>query len=186
MLWERRGGQHLNGRRVKKSARFRVAGRVSASNRRPFVRRAKVPAACRDAMLRASAKRAPAPSFYDAADYRQRTSRRAVILQRLLLLAFVLLAPIACHGGWPHEIPPPQSVIVASTGAPPKSRHITVQARNHSDHMAQGERSAAAGGEASHTRQEEHRSDAAEGAPDILRMQTMACTTNCSLIVAGT
>jgi hypothetical protein len=80
-----------------------------------------------------------------------------------------LVVPQPSHnGGRSHEVPRPQPVVGASPGAPPQPRHIAVQARVDSDNMAQGEGSAAAGGEAGHTGQEEHRGVAAAGAPDLL------------------
>jgi hypothetical protein len=81
------------------------------------------------------------------------------------------LAPRARHDGRPPEIPPSESVVVASTGPPPQPRHIALQARNNSYDMAQGKRGAAAGGAVGDTRKEEHRGDAPESNPDILRTQ---------------
>lgn len=77
--------------------------------------------------------------------------------------------PIARHGRRSHEIPPPQSVVVASPGAPAKPRHIALQARNDCDNMAQGEGSPAVSREADYPGEEEHRGDTAESDADILR-----------------
>jgi hypothetical protein len=72
------------------------------------------------------------------------------------------------NGGRPHEIPPFEPVVITPTSAPSKSRHFLVQARIHSDNMAQGKGSAAIGREAGDVGQEKHRSDAAQSNPNIL------------------
>jgi hypothetical protein len=91
------------------------------------------------------------------------------------------LAPIARHGGRSHEIPPPESVLVASAGAPAQPRHIALQARNDSNHMAQGEGGPGVGGEASHAGKEEHGGDTAESNPDLLRTMHLHPGAECTL-----
>jgi hypothetical protein len=81
------------------------------------------------------------------------------------------LAPRARHDGRPPKIPPLEPVIVASTGPPPQSRHIALQARINSYDMAQGKRGAAASGAIGDTGKEKYRGDTPESNPDILRTQ---------------
>ena len=38
-----------------------------------------------------------------------------------------LIVPTVRHGGRSYEIPPPEQIVTASTGATPKSRHIALQ-----------------------------------------------------------
>jgi hypothetical protein len=84
------------------------------------------------------------------------------------ILFFAIPSTIARHGGWSHEVPPPEQVVTTSPGAPPKSCHIALQARINSNNMAQGEGSAAVSGAVGHTRKEEHGGDTAESYTNIL------------------
>ena len=90
------------------------------------------------------------------------------------------------HGGRAHEIPPSQPIVFASRRAPPKSRHIAVQARIDNNNMAQGEGGAAASRETGDAGQEEYRRNAAEGTPDILRKAPASTPVNCMLTPTGT
>jgi hypothetical protein len=118
-----------------------------------------------------SEKSAPGSrAFHEKATDGTSTISRHTATIRLRHPLLQLLALIAHHGGRPHEIPPFEPVIVASTGVAPKSRHIALQARINSNNMAQGKGGAAAGGEIGDIREEEHGRDTAEGHSDILRM----------------
>jgi hypothetical protein len=133
-------------------------------------------AACRGRGAVTSAKSAPTPSFLRDApdvpqDNRPTTSRPIVSNCCALSPRPRPLALRARHDGRPPEIPPSEPVVVASPGPPPQSRHIALQARINSNHMAQSKGGAAASGEVGDARKEEHRSDAPESNPDILRTQ---------------
>jgi hypothetical protein len=120
-------------------------------------------------------------AFLEAIDISSTSPRRTLTIRAQPLQP---LAPIARHGGRPHEIPPFEQIIVPSTGAPPKSRHIALQARLNSNDMAQGKGGATAGGAVSHISEEEHTCDTAESQPDILCMKLPMTYINCLLMAA--